>query len=168
MIYDINPYETNQGFAIQLLVELQENFTTSDRAMIYYHLRNSDNITLAFDIPANSYIELPYAILLQEKLIITGAAFQELMSGVKSALDIVLKKRPDIVLRKRSVLLYDDCFGTLIGEFYLDNEDFSKASFIYADSDLKEPIMYDGRISDNTYIGSYYSKSGLQEIAPCK
>jgi hypothetical protein len=168
MIYDINPYETNQGFAIQLLVELQENFTTSDRAMIYYHLRNSDNITLAFDIPANAYRELPYSILLQEKLIITGAAFQELMSGAKTALDIVLKRRPDIVLRKRSVLLYDDCFGGEIGEFYLDNEDFSKASFIYADPDLTEIFKYEGKISDNAYVGFYSSKSGLQDINPCK
>jgi hypothetical protein len=168
MIYDINPYETSQGFAIQLLVELQENFTTADRAMVYYHLRNSDNITVAFDIPANAYRQLPYSILRQEKLIITGFAFQELMSGAKTALDIVLKRRPDIVLRKRSVLLYDDCFGGEIGEFYLDNEDFSKASFIYADPDLTELFKYEGKISNNSYVGSYSPKSGLQEINPCK
>lgn len=167
MIYDINPYETSQGFATQLLVELQENLTTSDRAMVYYHLRNSDNITVAFDIQANAYRELPYSILRQEKLIIKDLTFQELMSGAKSALDIVLKRRPDIVLRKRSVLLYDDCFGKEIGEFYLDNDDFSKASGIYVDAELKQPLDYSGIVSDNNYSGSYSPKSGLQEIKPC-
>lgn len=167
MIYDIDPYETNQGFATQLLVELQENLTTSDRAMVYYHLRNLDNITVAFDIQANAYRELPYSILRQEKLIIKDLTFQELMSGAKSALDIVLKRRPDIVLRKRSVLLYDDCFGAEIGEFYLDNDDFSKASGIYVDAELKQPLDYSGIVSDNNYSGSYSPKSGLQEIKPC-
>lgn len=167
MIYNIEPYEINEGIATELLVEFQESLTTSDRAMVYYHLRNLDGITLAFSSIENSQVELPYKILFQEKLIIKGFDFQDLMSGATSALDIVLIKRPDIRLRKRSVLLYDDCFGGEIGEFYLDNEDFSKASNIYIDEGLKEPIKYDGKISDNNYVGVYSSKNGLQEIVPC-
>ena len=167
MIYNIDPYEVNDGIAIELLVELQESLTTSDRAMVYYHLRNLDGITLAFSSIENSQVELPYKILFQEKLIITGNKFQDLMSGAASPLDIVLAERPDIRLKKRTVLLFDDCFGKELGEFYLDNEDFSKASNIYIDEGLKEPIKYDGKISDNNYVGVYSSKNGLQEIVPC-
>jgi hypothetical protein len=168
MVYNIQYYETNGGYATQLLVELQENFTTSDRGIIYYHLRNLDNSTQVFNMSIGDYSNLPYNIIFQEKIILEGTALAEVLSGIKKPLDIVLKKRPDIVISKKGFLLFDDCFGKELGEFYLDNEDFSKTSFIYTDEDLKKPIMYEGKISDNTSVGFYSPKSGLQELSLCK
>lgn len=169
MIYNIESYSVNGGFATQLLVEFQENFTTADRAMVYYHLRNLDGITGAFFMPQSYSVELPYKILFQEKMIITGTLFQELMSGAKSALDIVLKKRPDIRFKKKKgLILLDDCFGKELGIFYLDAPSFMDSTFVYTDADLKQKFEYFGIISDNEYTREYNPKNGLVGLKPCE
>jgi hypothetical protein len=168
MTYNIQFLETNAGTATQTEVQTQDRFTTADKAIIYYDLRNIESTTQADSIPSGNFITLPYAILFRSKIVVTGATFEELMAGVILPIDILLIERPDIRLRKRAVFIFNDCFGKEIGEFYLDNDDFSKAAFIYVDEDLKQPIEYEGKISDNTYVGFYSPKSGLQEISPCK
>lgn len=76
---------------------------------------------------------------------------------------------PDIYpCRRRRLILYDDCFGKELGEFYLDNEDFTKASYVYTDEDLKAPFEYEGNISNNEYVRYYSTKSGLKEVSICK
>lgn len=168
MIYSIESYDVNGDFATELLVEFQENLTTGDRAMVYYHLRNLNDQTTAFSMFQDRYVGLPYKILSQEKMIITGSEFQDLMAGSIFALDIVLSRRPDIRLRRRSFLIFSDCFGKELGEVYLDNDDFAKASFLYTDPELSIIFEYEGTVSDNEYSGYYSPKSGLQEIKPCK
>lgn len=168
MIYNIESYSVNGDFATQLLVEFQENLTTGDRAMVYYHLRNLDSITGAFFMPESYSVELPYKILFQQKMIITGSNFQNLMSGATSALDIVLSERPDIRLkRKKGVILLDACFGSELGVFYLDAPSFLDSSFIYTDAALTKKFEYFGIISDNEYFSEYDSKNGLQGLRPC-
>lgn len=167
MTYNIQFLETNAGTATQTEVQTQDRFTTADKAIVYYDLRNPDGTTQANSIPSGNFITLPYSILFRSKIVVTGATFEELMAGVILPIDILLIERPDIRLRKRAVFIFDDCFGKEIGEFYLDNDDFSKAAFIYVDADLKQPIKYEGKISDNTYVGFYSPKRGLQEISPC-
>lgn len=77
--------------------------------------------------------------------------------------------KPDIYpCRRRGLILYDDCFGKELGEFYLDNEDFAKASYVYTDEDLKAPFEYEGNISNNEYVRYYSTKSGLKEVLICK
>lgn len=169
MTYNIENFETSAGLATQTEVQTQDRFTTADKAIIYYDLRNPNGTIQAQSIPNGDYANLPYSILFRSKIIVTGNDFSELMAGNIFPIDILLAARQDIRLKKRiKVLLYVDCFSEQIGEFYLDNEDFSKASFIYLDPDLKDLFKYEGKISDNTYTGFYSSKSGLQEIAPCK
>jgi hypothetical protein len=168
MTYNIQFLETNAGTATQVEVQTQDRFTTADKAIIYYDLRNIESTTQADSIPSGNFITLPYAILFRSKIVVTGATVEGLMAGTILPIDILLTERPDIRLRKRTVLLLNDCFGTEIGEFYLDNEDFSKTAFIYVDADLKQRIKYEGKISDNTNVGYYSPKSGLREINPCK
>lgn len=76
---------------------------------------------------------------------------------------------PDIYpCRRRGLILYADCFGKELGEFYLDNEDFAKASYVYTDEDLKAPFEYEGNISNNEYVRYYSTKDGLREAIFCK
>ena len=169
MTYNIENFQTNSGLATQVEVQTQDRFTTADKAIVYYDLRNPDGTTQANSIPRGNFITLPYSILFRSKITVTGNDFSELMAGNIFPIDILLAARQDIRLKRRiKVLLYIDCFSEQIGEFYLDNEDFSKASFIYLYPDLKELFEYEGKISDNTYTGYYSPKSGLQEIRPCK
>lgn len=167
MTYQINSLETAGGIATETEVQIQDRFTTGDQMIIYYDLRDPQGTTQVRGVPSNDYVTLPYSILSHHRILVVGGAFSELSAGNILPIDILLAKRPDIRLKKRTVLLFDDCFGKELGEFYLDNEDFSKASNIYIDEGLKEPIKYDGKISDNNYVGIYSSKSGLQEIVPC-
>lgn len=169
MVYNIESYYVNEDFATELLVEFQENLTTGDRAMIYYHLRNLNSVTGAYFMSQSYSVELPYKILFQEKMIITGTLFQELMSGAKSALDIVLKKRPDIRFKKKKgLILLDDCFGKELGIFYLDAPSFMDSTFVYTDADLKQKFEYFGIISDNEYTREYNPKNGLVGLKPCE
>lgn len=169
MIYNIESYSVNGDFATELLVEFQENLTTADRAMVYYHLRNLDGQTGAFFMPQSYSVELPYKILFQEKMIITGNKFQDLMSGAASPLDIVLAERPDIRLkRKKGLILLDDCFGNELGIFYLDTPAFMDSTFVYTDADLKQKFKYSGIISDNEYTREYNPKNGLVGLKPCE
>lgn len=167
MNYQINALETNGDFATDVEVQIQDRFTTGDYTFVYYDLRNYTNTTQAFFIDNQSYVTLPYGILYKERFKVEGQDFADLSAGNKLPIDLVLAKRPDIRLKKRSTILFDDCFGKQIGEFYLDNDDFSKASGIYVDAELKQPLDYSGIVSDNNYSGSYSPKSGLQEIKPC-
>jgi hypothetical protein len=169
MVYNIDSYYVNEDYATELLVEFQENFTTGDRAMVYYHLRNLNSVTGAYFMSQGYSVELPYKILFQEKMIVTGTDFQELTSGATTALDLVLKKRPDIRLkRKKGTILLDDCFGGELGVFYFDSIDFLDATFIYTDPDLKNKFEYDGIVSNNEYFSQYSSKYGLQGLKPCE
>lgn len=169
MVYNIESYYVNEDFATELLVEFQENLTTGDRAMIYYQLRNLNGQTAAYFMSQNYYVELPYKILSQQKMIITGSNFQNLMSGATSALDIVLSERPDIRLRrKKGVILLDACFGSELGVFYLDAPSFMDATFVYTDDALTKKFEYFGIISDNEYFRDYDPKSGLQGLKPCE
>ena len=167
-MYSIDTYYVNGDFTTELLVEFQENLTTGDRAMIYYQLRNLNGQTAAYFMSQNYYVELPYKVLFQQKMIITGSNFQNLMSGATSALDIVLAERPDIRLRrKKGVILLDACFGNELGVFYLDAPAFLDSTFIYTDDALTKKFEYFGIISDNEYFSEYNSKNGLQGLKPC-
>lgn len=168
MVYNIESYYVNEDFATELLVEFQENLTTGDRAMIYYHLRNLNSVTGAYFMSQDYYVELPYKILFEDKMIITGNKFQDLMSGAVSALDIVLAERPDIRFKKKKgVILLDACFGSELGVFYLDAPAFLDSTFIYTDDALTKKFEYFGIISDNEYFSEYNSKNGLQGLKPC-
>jgi hypothetical protein len=169
MVYNIDSYYVNEDYATELLVEFQENFTTGDRAMVYYHLRNFNSVTGAYFMSQGYSVELPYKILFQEKMIVTGTDFQELTSGATTALDLVLKKRPDIRLKRRKgTILLDACFGSELGVFYLDAPSFMDSTFVYTDEEMKQKFNYFGVISDNEYFRDYDPKSGLQGLRPCE
>ena len=169
MTYQINSLETAGGIATETEVQIQDRFTTGDQMIIYYDLRDPQGTTQVRGVPSNDYVTLPYSILSHGKITVTGSDFSELTAGNILPIDVVLLARPDIVIkRKIKTLLFDDCFGREIGEFYLDNDDLSRTSYIYLDPDLKQPLDYQGTVSDNMYIGAYSPKSGLQKIAPCK
>lgn len=68
----------------------------------------------------------------------------------------------------KGLLLFDSCFGKELGEFFLDAEDFSKATYIYTDKDLKSIYEYEGTISDNTFSRFYSPKNGLEKPILCK
>ena len=161
MIQKIQPFEVpNRGTATQAKVEVQERFTTGDEAVIYYDLRDPDGTTPAYDLRIQDYVTLPYAILSRNKIVVTGEDRTSAVSDIKLASNIVFRERPDVVKKSSSTAItvgisFSDgkeaCMNLIKGKtkvVYIDNEDFSLATILAEDEDMKKIVK------DAVYIAS--------------
>ena len=93
-----------KGIATEAKVEVQSRFTTQNRAILYYDLRDPNGTTPAYDSRISQYVTLPYAILFRSKIVLTGDDRAAAISDVSLAVNIVFRERTDIV--KDSVVTY--------------------------------------------------------------
>jgi hypothetical protein len=98
MIQKIQAFEVpGRGTAREAKVEVQSRFTTGDKAVIYYDLRDPNGTTSAFDLRVQSYVTLPYTILSRSKIVVTGDDRAAAVSDLNLASNIVFRERTDVV-----------------------------------------------------------------------
>jgi hypothetical protein len=164
-----------KGIATEAKVEVQSRFTTQNRAILYYDLRDPNGTTQAYDSRINQIVTLPYAILFRSKVVLTGDDRAAVISDATLAKNIVFRDRTDIIKDegpvKSSTLLiaaisYSDakeaCLFFAKGKtktFYIDNEDFAKATLIAEDEDMKKPAEAPIYISDGNIVRYWKGKS---------
>lgn len=74
MIKKIEAFQIpGRGTATETKIEVQSRFTTADKAVLYYDLRDPNGTTPAFDSRIGEFVILPYTILSRYKVILTGA-----------------------------------------------------------------------------------------------
>lgn len=86
MIIKINPYEVGDELADELLVELHKHKTTESSCFVYYHLRDSNQSTVAGEIT------IPYKILKWEILKVEGKDFEKIKQDENNAVEYVINK----------------------------------------------------------------------------
>jgi hypothetical protein len=169
-----------KGIATEAKFEVQGRFTTQNRAILYYDLRDPNGTTTAYDKRINQYVTLPYAILFRSKIVLTGDDRAAVLADSTFASNIIFRDRTDIVKDegpiKSSTLLiaaisYSDakeaCLFFAKGKtqtFYIDNEDFSKATLIAEDEEMKTPIKEIIYISDGSLVRYWKGKSFDEEF----
>jgi len=165
MIQKIQTFEVQgRGTATESKIEVQSRFTTQDKAVIYYDLRDPNGTTPAFDSRNNTWVTLPYAILYRNKIIVTGADREAVVQDSKLATDIIFRERPDIVRKgkikgilvgvsgrdpKEACQLYSE---GLVKEFFIDNDDFTLATQFTSDIDMKEPVREPVYVAGDGFI----------------
>lgn len=175
MIQKIQAFEViNRGTATEVKVEVQSRFTTGDRAVIYYDLRDPNGTTPALDLRTNQLVTLPYAILSRSKIITTGDDRAAAVSDSNLAVDIVFRERTDLVRKKkiRNILLgisFNDgkeaCTNLLNGKteaYYIDNEDLSLATLLAGDESMKELVKDTVYIAGDSTI-RYWKGDGFDQ-----
>jgi hypothetical protein len=161
MIEKIQAYEVpGKGTATQAKVEVQSRYTTQDKAIIYYDLRDPNQTMDVYVISTGGTITLPYRILSYQKITVTGEDRTSAVSDIKLASNIVFRERPDVVKKSSSTAItvgisFSDgkeaCMNLIKGKtkvVYIDNEDFSLATLLTEDEGMKE------RVKDTAYIAS--------------
>jgi hypothetical protein len=94
----IQPYEiTGKGIATEALVEIQSRFTTEDKAVIYYDLRDTTQTSTARRLSNGEILTLPYKILSYQKITVTGNDRASIEADATFASNIVFRDRTDIV-----------------------------------------------------------------------
>jgi hypothetical protein len=94
----IQPYTIpGKGTASEAKVEVQSRFTTQDKAVIYYDLRDKSQTSQVTNIVDRSVQTLPYKILSYQKIVVTGNDRAAAVSDVSLAVNIVFRERTDIV-----------------------------------------------------------------------
>lgn len=98
MIQKIQAFQIpGKGTATEAKVEVQNRFTTQDKAVIYYDLRDKSQTSSARVLATGAMFTLPYKILSYQKIIVTGNDRAAAISDVSLATNIVFRERTDIV-----------------------------------------------------------------------
>jgi hypothetical protein len=94
----IQPYTIEgKGIAREALVEIQSRFTTEDKAVIYYDLRDTTQTSTARRLSNGEILTLPYKILSYQKITVTGNDRASIGADATFASNIVFRERGDIV-----------------------------------------------------------------------
>jgi len=94
----IQPYEiAGKGIATEALVEIQSRFTTQDKAVIYYDLRDETQTSTVRRLSDGAILTLPYKILSYQKIIVTGNDRTSIGADSTFASNIVFRDRTDII-----------------------------------------------------------------------
>lgn len=97
MIKRIQAFEVpGKGTATESKIFVQTRFTTPERAIIYYDLRDPNGTTPAFDLRIGDWVNLPYAILSRYKIIATDKDRTAVVADEKQAVELFKKKRTDV------------------------------------------------------------------------
>lgn len=158
----------NRGTATESKIEVQSRFTTPERAIIYYDLRDPNGTTPAFDARIGEWITLPYAILSRSRIIITGEDLTAVLADSKEAINIFKRERTDVSIIAGGIKLalnndpFKACEGYSNGEtrtYYLDTEDLRSATILSETEDLR--ILVEGAyyVTDGTNIRYWTGKS---------
>jgi hypothetical protein len=143
MIQKIQAFEVQgRGTATESKIEVQSRFTTQDKAVIYYDLRDPNLTEPAFDSRTNEWVTLPYKILSYKKIIVTGADREAVVQDSKLALNILKRERSDIsmiegikfALSERDP--YEACSmyrEDKVQNLFINTEDLATASLISTD-----------------------------------
>jgi hypothetical protein len=99
MIHQIQAFEiVGKGTATELNIEVQSRFTTQDKAVIYYDLRDTTQTTDVRMLNTGEISTLPYKRIFYEKLTVTGDDRAAVVADSQSAINIVLRERTDITV----------------------------------------------------------------------
>jgi len=94
----IQPYTIEgKGIAREALVEIQSRFTTEDKAVIYYDLRDTTQTSTVRRLSNGEILTLPYKILSYQKITVTGNDRASIGADATFASNIVFRERGDIV-----------------------------------------------------------------------
>lgn len=159
MIKKIQAFEIpDRGIATESKIEVQSRFTTGDKAVIYYDLRDPNGTTQAFDLRIQDYVTLPYAILSRNKIIATGDDLTAIVNDATFAVEIFKRERSDVsVISGAQLSLSRDpgeaCSmysGGTTRNYYLDTLDLPSASILAETEDLQSLVE-----------GAYYVTDGV-------
>jgi hypothetical protein len=155
----IQPYEiAGKGIATEALVEIQSRFTTQDKAVIYYDLRDETQTSTVRRLSDGAILTLPYKILSYQKITVTGDDRAAIGADATFASNILFRERPDVVKKSSSTAItvgisFSDgkeaCMNLVKGKtkvVYIDNEDFSLATLLAENESMQE------RVKDVIYI----------------
>jgi hypothetical protein len=94
----IEPYTIEgKGIATEALVEIQSRFTTQDKAVIYYDLRDTTQTSNVRVYTTGEILTLPYKILSYQKITVTGNDRTSIGADATFASNIVFRERTDVV-----------------------------------------------------------------------
>ena len=164
----IQPYEVQGvGIATEALVEIQSRYTTQDKAVIYYDLRDKTQTMDVRVYATGEIVTLPYKIISYQKITVTGDDRASIGADAAFASDIVFRERTDLsVIRGINLSVSTDpgvaCNMYMEGAvkaYYLDTEDLSSANIISTTVDMQSPLKEAGFVTDGTNIRYWKGKS---------
>jgi hypothetical protein len=168
MIQKIQPFEVpNRGTATETKIEVQSRFTTGDKAVIYYDLRDPNGTTPAFDSRTNQFVTLPYAILSRSLIRVTGEDRDTVVGDEKQAVNIFKRERGDVSVISGIKLALSDSPDKVCGmyingdvkTYYLDTEDLMSASLLSETEDMKSIVEKEYYVTDGKNIRYWTGKS---------
>ena len=168
-----------KGTASEALFEIQSRFTTQDKAVIYYDLRDTTQTSTMRRLSDGVILTRPYKILSYQKIIVRGDDRASILADSTFASNIVFRDRTDIIKdtgTNTAIALIaaisfnsakEACIFFSKGKtktFYIDNEDFSKATLIAEDEEMNTPAEAPIYISDGTIVRYWKGKSFDEEF----
>ena len=173
----IQPYEIlGVGIATEALVEIQSRYTTQDKAVIYYDLRDKTQTMDVRVYATGEIVTLPYKILSYQKITVTGDDRAAIGADATFASNIVFRERTDVIKFATSTAItvgisYGDpnqaCKFFLNGKtkvFYIDNADFSLATLLAEDEGMTAVVKEAVYIAGDSIIRYWKGDSFDQEF----
>jgi hypothetical protein len=173
----IQPYEiVGKGVATEALVEIQSRYTTQDKAVIYYDLRDKTQTSTVRVYTTGEILTLPYKVISYQKIIVTGDDRAAIGADAKFASNIVFRERTDIVKGSTSTAITvgisygnpnEACKNFLNGKtkvFYIDNADFSLATLLAEDEGMTAVVKEAVYIAGDSMIRYWKGDSFDQEF----
>ena len=173
----IQPYEIQGvGIATEALIEIQSRYTTQDKAVIYYDLRDKTQTSTVRRLSDGAILTLPYRIISYQKITVTGDDRASIGADATFASNIVFRERTDVIKGSTSTAItvgisYGDpneaCKNFLNGKtkvFYIDNADFSLATLLAEDEGMTAVVKDAVYIAGDSIIRYWDGESFNQEF----
>jgi hypothetical protein len=171
----IEPYTIEgKGIATEALVEIQSRYTTQDKAVIYYDLRDKTQTMDVRIYATGEIVTLPYKIISYQKITVTGDDRAAIGADATFASNILFRERTDVVKRSSSTAImagisYGDpnqaCKNFINGKtkvFYIDNEAFSLATLLAEDEGMTTGVKDAVYIAGDSII-RYWKGDGFDQ-----
>ena len=186
MIEKIQPYTIEgKGTANEAKIEIQSRFTTQDKAVIYYDLRDTTQTSTMRVLATGEILTRPYKILSYQKITVRGDDRASIVADSTFASNIVFRDRADIIKDEGPItgptlliaaISYSDSKEACLffakkktKTFYIDNEDFALATLITEDEEMQTPVRDALYISDGNIVRYWKGKSFDEEfLDTCK
>lgn len=168
MIQKIQAFEIpGKGTATEAKLEVQSRFTTQDRAVLYYDLRDTTQTSIVTNVVDRSVQTLPYKIISYSKIRLTGEDRNAVVGDGRQAVVIFKRERTDVsVISGIKLTLSRDPNEACsmyaennVGTYYLDTEDLRSATILSETEDLR--ILVEGAyyVTDGTNVRYWTGKS---------
>ena len=179
MIQKIQAFEIpGKGTATEAKLEVQSRFTTQDRAVLYYDLRDTTQTSIVTNVVDRSVQTLPYKIISYSKIRLTGEDRNAVVGDERQAVEIFKRERTDITVKGGGIKLVLDndpskaCEVYSNGEartYYLDTEDLRSATMLYETEDMKSPVEGQYYVTDGVDVRFWDGKSfDFKFLETCK